>query len=131
MRNKLNMALFIAASACLLMAKPGIDVNGTWTGEVRGQEGGTGKVRFVLQQEGDRISGTAGPLEKENRGRIYDAKLDGSHLTFAADDTDETEGLTLTYHFDLTVTNGQMQGKAHGRSGGRSWTLDISMTREK
>jgi hypothetical protein len=131
MSNKLSMALFIAASACLLMAKSGIDVNGTWTGEVRGQEGGTGKVRFVLQQEGDRISGTAGPLEKENPGHIYDAKLEGSHLTFAADDTDDTEGLTLTYHFDLTVTNGQMQGKAHGRSGDRSWTLDISMAREK
>ena len=131
MRNKLGLALFIAVSACLLMAKPGIDVNGTWTGEVRGQEGGTGKVRFVLLQEGDRISGTAGPLEKQNPGHIYDAKLEGTHLTFAADDTDETEGVTLTYRFDLTVANSQMQGKAHGRSGDRSWTLDISMTREK
>jgi hypothetical protein len=131
MRNKLSMALFMVVSAGLLVAKPGIDVNGTWTGEVRGQEGGTGKVRFVLQQEGDRISGTAGPVEKQNPGHIYDAKLEGSHLTFAADDTDETEGLTLTYRFDLTVTNGQMQGKAHGRSGDRSWTLDVSMTREK
>lgn len=131
MRNKLGLALFIAASACLLMAKPGIDLNGTWTGEVRGQEGGIGKVRFVLLQEGDRISGTAGPFEKQNPGHIYDAKLEGSHLTFAADDTDETEGLKLTYHFDLNVTNGQMIGKAHGRSGDRSWTLDISMTREK
>lgn len=130
MRNKLIIAIFSAVSACLLMAKPAIDVNGTWTGEVRGQEGGIGKVRFVLQQDGDRISGTAGPLEKANPGRIYDGKLDGSHLTFAADDTD-TEGLTLSYHFDLTVTNGGMRGKAHGRSGDRSWTLDVSMTREK
>ena len=131
MATKLSMALFIAASACLLMTKPGIDVNGTWTGEVRGQEGGTGKVRFVLQQEGDRISGTAGPVEKQNPGHIHDAKLEGSHLTFAADDTDETEGLTLTYRFDLIVTNDHMQGKAQGSSGGRTWTLDISMTREK
>ena len=131
MRKKTSMALFVATSACLLMATPGADVKGTWTGEVRGQDGRIGKVRFVLQQDGEQISGTAGPLEKQNPGHIYDAKLDGSHLTFAADDTDETEGLTLTYHFDLTVTNGQMRGKAHGRSGDRSWTLDISMTREK
>ena len=131
MRNKLTLALCIAASACFLVAKPGVDVSGTWTGEVRGQEGGTGKVRFVLQQQGGQISGTAGPVEKENPGHIYDAKLEGSHLTFAADDTDESAGLTLTYHFDLNVMNGQMQGKAHGRSGDRSWTLDISMTREK
>jgi len=131
MRNKLSLALFIAVSACWLAAKPGTDVTGTWTGEVRGQDGGTGKVRFVLRQEGDRISGTAGPLEKQDPGRVYDARLEGSHLTFAADDTDESAGLTLTYRFDLTVTNDQMQGKAHGRSGDRSWTLEISMTREK
>jgi len=131
MRNNLIIALLSAVSACLLAAKPAIDVNGTWTGEVRGQEGGIGNVRFVLQQDGDRISGTAGPLEKANPGRIYDGKLDGNHLTFAADDTDDTEGITFTYHFDLTVTNSGMRGKAHGRSGDRSWTLDVSMTREK
>jgi hypothetical protein len=131
MRNKLILALCIAISACFLVAKPGVDVSGTWTGEVRGQEGGTGKVRFVLQQQGGQISGTAGPVEKKNPGHIYDAKLEGSHLTFAADDTDESAELTLTYHFDLNVMNSQMQGKAHGRSGDRSWTLDISVTREK
>ena len=129
MRNKSSVALFIVISACLLIAKAGIDATGNWTGELRGKEGGTGKVRFVLRQEGDRISGTAGPVEKQNR--IYGAKLEGSHLTFAADDTDEETGLTLTYQFDLTVTNDQMQGKAHGNSGDRSWTFDLSVTRDK
>lgn len=131
MRNKLSVVMFTIAAACLLSAKPGIDVTGTWTGEVRGQESGTGKVRFVLRQEGGRISGTAGPIEKQNPGRVYDAKLEGSHLIFAADDTDDSTGLKLTYSFDLTVANDQMQGKANGRSGDRAWTLDISMTREK
>jgi hypothetical protein len=130
MRNKLSVLLLITASACLLVASSGIDVTGTWTGEVRGQDGGTGKVRFVLRQEGDRISGTAGPIDKQNPGHVYGAKLEGSHLIFAADDADDT-GLTLTYQFDLSVANDQMQGKAHGRSGDKSWTLDISMTREK
>jgi hypothetical protein len=68
MRNKLSVILFIAVSTCLLVARPGVDVTGTWTGEVRGQEGGTGKVRFVLQQEGDRISGAAGPVESRTLG---------------------------------------------------------------
>jgi hypothetical protein len=131
MRNRLSVILFIALSACLLAAKPRVDVTGAWTGEVRGQEGGTGKVRFVLRQEGDRISGTAGPIEKQNPGHVYDAKLDGNHLTLSADDTDDKTGLTLTYRFELTVANDQMQGKAYGRSGDRTWTLDISMTREK
>jgi hypothetical protein len=131
MRNKLSIALFIAASACLLVAKPGIDVTGTWTGDVTGQDGGTGKVRFVLRQEGDRISGTAGPIDKQNPGHLHDARLEGSHLVFAADDTDDNTGLTLSYRFDLTVANDQMRGKTQGSSGDRAWTLDISMTREK
>jgi hypothetical protein len=62
---------------------------------------------------------------------VYDAKLDGNHLTLSADDTDDKTGLTLTYSFDLTIAHDQMQGKANGRSGDRTWTLDISMTREK
>ena len=129
MRNKLSMILFIALSACLLVAKPGVDVTGTWTGEVKGQDGGTGKVRFVLRQEGDQISGTPGPLEKQNP--VYDARLDGNRLTLAADDTDDKTGLKLTYTFDLTIANDEMQGKAYGHSGDRTWTLDISMTRGK
>ena len=47
-----------------------------------------------------------------------------------ADDSDDS-GLKLTYHFDLTVSGDHMQGKAYGRSGDRSWTLDISANRQK
>jgi hypothetical protein len=131
MGKTLSVALFIAVSVSLLLAESGLNVTGTWTGEVKDQEGGTGKVRFVLRQEGDQISGTAGPVEKPNPGPVHDAKLDGNHLTLSADDTDDKSGQTLTYSFDLTVVNDQMQGKAYGRSGGRTWTLVISLTRDK
>jgi hypothetical protein len=131
MRKTLGVVLFIAISSCLLAAKPGIDVTGTWSGVVRGQEGGTGMVRFVLRQEGDRISGTAGPVEKQHPGQVRDVRLEGNHLTLSADDTDDKTGLTLTYNFDLTVANDQMQGKAYGRSGDRTWILDISLARKK
>jgi hypothetical protein len=131
MRKTLSVALFIAVAVSLLLAKSGMNVTGSWTGEVRDQEGGTGKVRFVLVQEGDQISGTAGPVEKQNPGHVHDAKLDGTHLTLSADDTDDKSGLTSTYSFDLTVANDQMQGQAYGRSGDRTWTLDISLTRDK
>ena len=131
MRTTRILVSIFLASTCLLAANAGTNLTGIWTGEVRGQDGGTGKVHFMLQQEGDRISGTAGPLDKQNPGHIYDAKLDGDHLTFAAADRDESTGLSLTYQFDLTVGKDQMRGKAHGRSGDRSWTLDIAMSREK
>jgi hypothetical protein len=131
MRKTLSVALWIAAAVSLLLAKSGMNVTGSWTGEVRDQEGGTGKVRFVLVQEGDQISGTAGPVEKQNPGHVHDAKLDGNHLTLSADDTDDKSGLTSTYSFDLTVANDQMQGNVYGRSGDRTWTLHISLTRDK
>lgn len=131
MRKTLSVALFIAVSASLLLTESRINVTGTWTGEVRDQEGGTGRVRLMLRQEGDQISGTAGPAEKQNPGHVHDAKLDGNHLTLSADDTDDKSERTLTYSFDLTVANDQMQGKAYGRSGDRTWTLDISLTRDK
>jgi hypothetical protein len=131
MRKMLTVALFIAVSASSLLAKSGTNATGTWTGEVRDQMGGTGKVRFVLRQDGDQVSGTAGPVEKQNPGRVHDAKLDGNHLTLSADDTDGKSGVTLTYNFDLAVANDQMQGKAYGRSGDRTWILDISLTRDK
>jgi hypothetical protein len=122
--------IFIAATACLLSAQPAADVTGAWAGQLRGHDGGTGAVRIVLKQTGDQISGTAGPSEKQNPPQIYDAKLEGSHLTFAADDSDDS-GLKLTYHFDFTVSGDHMQGKASGRSGDRSWVLDISAERQK
>jgi hypothetical protein len=131
MRKTLSVALWIAAAVSLLLAKSGMNVTGSWTGEVRDQEGGTGKVRFVLMQEGEQISGTAGPVEKQNPPHVRDAKLDGNHLTLSADDTDDKSGLTARYSFDLSVANDHMQGKAYGRSGERTWTLDISLTRDK
>jgi hypothetical protein len=131
MRKTLSVVLLIAAAVSLLLAKSGMNVTGSWTGEVRDQEGGTGKVRFVLMQEGEEISGTAGPVEKQNPPHVRDAKLDGNHLTLSADDTDDKSGLTARYSFDLSVANDHMQGKAYGRSGERTWTLDISLTRDK
>lgn len=130
MRKTWTVILFIAATACWLNASPALDVAGTWSGGISAQDGGRGTVRFVLKQAGDQISGTAGPSDKLNPPQIYDGKLQGNHLTFAADDADDT-GLKLTYHFDLTVTGDQIKGKANGRSGDRSWVMDVSVTRQQ
>jgi hypothetical protein len=128
MKRKLPLLFLAAASAYVLAANGGVDVTGNWMGEVKDADGGTGRVRVVLQQNGDQITGTAGPVEAQNH--IYDAKLEGTHLTFAVDDTDDN-GLKLTYRLDVTVSNDHMEGKAHGKSAEKSWTLDISLAREK
>jgi hypothetical protein len=104
-------------------------VSGTWTGEIRGQDGGSGSIRLVLKQAGGQISGSAGPSDKQNPPQIYDGKLQGNLLSFAADDTDDS-GLRVIYQFDLTVTGDRIDGKANGRSGDRRWTLEVFLTRQ-
>ena len=128
MTRQLSLFFLAAACACLLAANSGVDVTGNWMGEVKDADGGTGRIRVVLHQNGDRITGTAGPVETQNP--IYDAKLDGTRLTFAVDDTDAA-GIKLTYRFDVTVSNDHMEGTAQGKSVEKSWTLDISLAREK
>lgn len=130
MRKTWSVLLFMIAAACLLNASPGVDVSGTWNGEISSQDGGRGAVRLELKQAGDQVTGGAGPSDKRTLPQIYDGKLQGNHLTFSADDADDS-GLKLTYHFDLTVTGDHIQGKADGRSGNHSWTMDLSATREK
>jgi hypothetical protein len=128
MKRKLPLYFLAVACACSLAAHSAIDVSGNWMGEIKGADGGTGRIRVVLHQNGDRITGTAGPVETQHP--IYDAKLEGTRLTFAVDDTDDN-GLRLTYRLDVTVASDHMEGKAHGTSAEKSWTLDISLAREK
>jgi hypothetical protein len=130
MRKSLSVILFITVTACLSSARPEIDVSGSWTGAITGQDGGNGRIRLVLKQAGDQISGTAGPSDKQNPPQIYDGKLQGTRISFAADDTDES-GIKLVYRFDLTVMGDRIDGKANGHSGDRSWTLNVSATRDK
>jgi len=130
MRTIRIVFLFMVAAACWLNASAGVDVSGTWNGEISSQDGGKGSVRLELKQAGEQITGGAGPSDKRTLPQIYDGKLQGNHLTFSADDADDS-GLKLTYHFDLTVTGDHIQGKADGRSGDHSWSMDLSATREK
>jgi hypothetical protein len=130
MKTKLPLFLLAAAAACLLAANSSVEVTGNWMGEVKDAAGGTGRIRLVLRQNGDQITGTAGPAETPNPGQIYDAKLEGTHLTFSVDDTDDN-GVKLTYHLDITVSHDHMEGKAQGQSADKSWTLAISLAREK
>jgi hypothetical protein len=125
-----RISIFLAAMTSVVAAASSADISGTWLGEIKGQDGGKGTVRFVLVQSGSQISGTAGPSDSQTPPRVYNAKLDGDHFICSADDTD-ANGLSLTYNFDLTIDGDQMTGKAHGHSQGRYWTLDISISRQR
>ena len=119
-----------------MLAVAAANVGGTWSGmmEQKADNGRTGRMSMLVQlkQDGDQLSGTAGPNEN-NQAPIQGAKLDGTHLAFS---------VTLlpppgsdagpTWRFDLTVSGDRMQGKAEGSMGERSLgTTEVVLLRRK
>jgi uncharacterized protein (TIGR03435 family) len=65
--------------ACLLFAAAApaqTDVSGKWSGI------GGGPIYMVLKQEGNKLSGTAGPSAKEQLLEFHDGTVEGDHLLF-------------------------------------------------
>jgi hypothetical protein len=80
---------FVALAATTLVAT---DATGTWTGTLTPTDGQSHPARLVLKQDGEKLTGTAGPDENEQRpiqnGSVRDGVLtfelpnDGSVMKF-------------------------------------------------
>ena len=70
--------LLIALTAATLVAA---DATGTWTGTLTPSDGTSGPARLVLKQEGDKVTGTAGPDATEQH-TIENGKAESGNLTF-------------------------------------------------
>ena len=128
--------MFLAAMIfSSLAAAPADSVAGGWTGKLSQKQGDgstqTSPIRFNLIQQGNRITGTAGP-EGSSANPIRDAKLEGDHLAFNVSSASE-DGVTsnVTWHFDVTISGDRMEGKGTATSGSRSWAAEVSMSRNK
>jgi hypothetical protein len=73
--------LFIALTAAALVAA---DATGTWTGTLTMTDGQSHSAHMVLKQEGDKLSGTAGPDANEQHP-ILNGKAENGALTFELD----------------------------------------------
>ena len=73
--------LAIALSVVTLVAA---DATGTWTGTLTRAEGEAGPAHLVLKQDGDKLTGTAGPDANEQRP-ILNGKVENGALTFELD----------------------------------------------
>jgi hypothetical protein len=130
---RLAMAM-LAVIFSSLTAAPAASVAGMWAGMLsQKQSDGSAQIapiRFNLTQEDNHISGTAGP-EGKSLNPIRDAKLEGNHLTFNVSSVSEDGTPGVTWQFDLTVSEDRIEGKGTATSGSRSWTADVSMSRNK
>ena len=90
--------------------------------EQKSDDGRTGRMSllFEVKQEGNRVSGRAGP-DPSNQAPMQDLRLDGSHLTFSVTlPPPPGSDAGPTWKFDLTVSGNGMEGRSEGTMGDRS-----------
>ena len=118
----------LAVVAALMFATGGL--GGTWTGEVTDAEGSHSSAYLQLQQDGGKITGVTGP-GKEHSWPIRNAIYTGNHLTFTVTSTDPESREQSKWVFDLKVDGDRMEGTADGSRAGHSWTMNLTLMRQK
>lgn len=71
------LLVFVLTVAGLL----GADATGTWTGSLTRSDGETSTAHLVLKQEGEKVTGTAGPGAEEQH-EIQNGKAENGQITF-------------------------------------------------
>src|SRR5689334_9732234 len=97
-------AVLLAASSALAA-----DVSGVWTGTLipDGRDKGD-MALIVLRQEGDKLTGTAGPSQSEQHP-LLNAAIKGDRITF------EIHADNRVLSFDLKIAGDQITGRAEMR----------------
>jgi hypothetical protein len=113
--------LLLALAATALVAS---DATGTWTGTMTVASGDTYPARMVLKQDGDKLTGTAGPDENEQRP-IKNAQVAQGVVTFEVP-TDNS-----VMKFALKQNEDEMSGEVTREQEGRTETARISVKRVK
>jgi hypothetical protein len=108
-------------------------LTGTWSGTLRpmvdGQSKGDESAMMVLKQDGDVITGTAGPDAGQQlaiaKGKITTTK-EGTAVTFEV-----TAGSGMVLQFDLKLVDGHLKGGAKAERDGQKMTAEVDVTKTK
>jgi hypothetical protein len=116
-----GLLLGVLISATALCAT---NVTGKWSGTLQMEgEGDSKPVYVILKQDGNRLTGSAGPNESEQHS-FEGGKVDGNRLTF-----DVSLGGEGSMHFDLQVHGDQIAGQVKRGGEGRNEAAKISLNR--
>jgi hypothetical protein len=116
---------------CLLLSVVSLlaDVTGKWSGsfEITGPDGEIkSDTAFLnLKQDGNKITGTAGPNE-DHQMEIKTGKIEGSKIAL---EVVLEDGNVLT--FDLALVEDHIKGNAKGEMDGEKKTAKVDVTRVK
>ena len=113
--------ILIAVAATVLVAA---DATGTWTGTLTRSEGQTSPARIVLKQDGDKLTGTAGPDENE-QGPIQNGKVENDELTF------EVSRDNAVMRFHLKQDGDGMTGTVTRERDGQIQKATVALKRDK
>jgi len=113
--------LLLAVTALAML---GADATGTWTGTLTpgGQE--AGPAHLVLKQDGEKITGTAGP-NADAQHEIRNGKAQDGKISF------ELGGENGAMKFELSQEGDQIRGDVSREHEGQVQTAKLSVTRRK
>lgn len=111
---------------CTALTLSAADANGKWTGTLT-PDGESDKIlpaHLVLKQEGDKLTGTAGPNADE-RHTIQNGKAEDGNLTFEVP-TGET-----IMRFTLKLEGDEIKGTITRERDGKTQTAKLAVKRDK
>ena len=126
MRTLLCFCALLLVAAAGLMAD--VDVSGKWSGTFI-MDDGSGESHdstalLVLKQDGNAVTGTAGPNE-DQQWPIKTGKVEGDKITLEV----QTDGPLVT--FMLVLSGDHLKGDAHASHEGRNLSGKLDTTRAK
>ena len=112
--------VFLATAVGLLAA----DATGTWTGSLTRTNGESGPAHLVLKQDGQKVTGTAGPDSGEQH-EIQNGKADAGTITF------EIPNDNGVMKFVLKQEGEAIKGEMSMERDGEVQKVQIAVTRSK
>ena len=123
------MKKFLPALLLIALAAFGADVTGKYTGTVEFQnpdgEKHKGEVYMDLKQDGDKLTGVAGPSDSD-AFPIANGKVDGDTLTFDV----APHGPAMVMKMVLKHDNGKLKGEATSEREGVKMKALFELTRK-
>ena len=101
------------------------DLTGKWSGTVDLKQDGEAQtipVIMVVKQEGNKLTGTAGP--EEDQHEIQNGLVDGDKVTMQVDGGDDT------FYLELTVAGDEMTGAVKRGQDGEKMKISLKRVKE-
>jgi hypothetical protein len=110
--------------ACTALGLLAADATGKWSGTLTPADRDAGPALLILKQDGNTVSGTAGPDESE-RHEITNGRIEDGSLKF------EVPQGEAVMKFDLRLDGDEIKGDVSRERNGQKQTAKLTLKRDK